>query len=224
MGCAHCIRQEEVYSNSRLCRFSTGLNAALKDYHYPLPTPEVVFNKLNGGVVFSKVDLSDAYLQIPVEVECSKLQCINTHRGIYKFERLAFGIKVAPAIFQQVMDTMLGGLNFACVYLADIVIASKSTEEHRRLIREVFERIHNFGFRIKETKCEFLMNEIRYLGHIIDKNGRRLDPEKAEAIKNMPPRNVTELQSFLGLTNFCQVFIKHMHELCASPKRLIEEG
>ena len=73
--------------------FSKDLNAALKDYHYPLPTSEEVFNKLNGSVVFSKVDLSDAYLQIPVEEECSKLLCINTHRGIYKFERLAFGIK-----------------------------------------------------------------------------------------------------------------------------------
>ena len=85
--------------------------------------------ELNGSVVFSKVDLSDAYLQIPVEEECSKLLCINTHRGIYKFERLAFGIKVTPAIFQQVIDTMLVGLDFACAYLDDIVIASKSTEE-----------------------------------------------------------------------------------------------
>ena len=111
---------------------------------------------------------------------------------------------------------MLGGLDFACAYLDDIVIASKSIEEHRRQIHEVFERIHNFGFRIKETKCEFLMNEIRYLGHIIDKNGRRPDPERPEAIKNMPPpRNVTELQSFLGLANFYQVFIKNIHELRA---------
>ena len=142
----------------------------MRDYHYPLPTPEEVFNKLNGGVVFFKVDLSDAYLQIPVEEECSKLLCINTHRGIYKFERLAFGIKVATAIFQQVMDTMLSGLDFVCAYLDDIVIVSKSTEEHHRQIHDVFERMHNFGFRIKETKCEFLMNKIRYLGHIIDKN------------------------------------------------------
>ena len=134
----------------RICAdFSTGLNAVLKDYLCPLPTPEEVFNKLNGGVVFSKVDLSDAYLQIPVEEECSKLMCINNHRGLYKFERLAFGVKVAPAIFQQVIDTILGCFDFACAYLDNIVIAIKSTEEHCRQIHEVFERIHNFGFRIK---------------------------------------------------------------------------
>ena len=102
----------------RVCAdFSTGLNAALKDYHYPLPSPEEVFNKLNGGKVFSKSDLSEVYLQIPVEENSSKLICINTHRGLYKFDRLVFGIKVAPAIFQQVMDTMLGGFDYTLLIL-----------------------------------------------------------------------------------------------------------
>ena len=116
----------------RVCAdFSTGLNAALKDYHYPLPSPEEVFNKLNGGKVFSKIDLSEAYLQIPVEENSSKLLCINTHRGLYKFVRLVFGIKVAPAIFQQVMDTMLGGFDFSFAYLDDIVISSKTRFSHK---------------------------------------------------------------------------------------------
>ena len=163
------------------------------------------------------MNLSDAYLQILVEEECSKLLCINTHRCLYKFERLAFGVKVAPAIFQQVMDTMLGNLDFS----DDIVIASKSTEEHCRQIHEIFERIHNLGFRIKETKCEFLMNVPRTYNR---KNGRRPDPERPEAIKNMPsPRDVTELQSFLGLANFYQVFIKNMHELRAPLNDLLKK-
>ena len=82
-----------VYIRKKKCKeirvcadFSTELNAALKDYHYPLPCPEEVFNKLNGGKVFSKIDLSEAYLQIPVEENRSKLLCINTHRGLYKFD------------------------------------------------------------------------------------------------------------------------------------------
>ena len=70
--------------------FSTGLNAALKDYHYSLPSPEKVFNRLNGGKVFSKIDLSEAYLQIPVEENSSKLLCINTHTGLFKFDRQFF--------------------------------------------------------------------------------------------------------------------------------------
>ena len=73
---------------------STGFNAALKDFNYPLPCPEKIFAKLNGGKKFSKIDLSDTYLQIPFEEVSSKLLCINTHRGLYKFERLPFGVKV----------------------------------------------------------------------------------------------------------------------------------
>ncbi len=91
-----------------------------------------VFNKLNGGKVFTKIDLSEAYLQIPVEEKSSKLLCINTHRGLYKFDRLVFGIKVAPAIFQQVMDTILGGFDFTFAYLDDIVISSKTENTYTR--------------------------------------------------------------------------------------------
>lgn len=75
---------------------------------------------------FSKIDLSDAYLQIKVSDECSKYLCINTHKGIYKLNRLPFGLKVAPALFQQVMDTMLAGLEFGTAYLDDILVKSKN--------------------------------------------------------------------------------------------------
>ena len=107
MGCSYHLYKKKS-KEIRVCtNFSKGLNAALKDYHYLLPSPEEVFNKLNGGKVFSKIDLSEAYLQIPVENNSSKLLCINTFRELYKFDRLAFGIKVASAIFQQVMDTVI---------------------------------------------------------------------------------------------------------------------
>ena len=167
----------------RVCAdFSTGLNAVLIEYHYPLPSPEGVFTKLNGGKI-SKVDLSDAYLQIPVEENSSKLFCINTHRGLFKFERLPFGIKVTPAIFQEVMDTMLNGLDFAIAYLDNIIIINKSKEQHREHVRRVFSRIQEFGFKVKEEKCDFFLEEIKYLGHIINKDGRRPDPDRATAIK-----------------------------------------
>ena len=126
----------------RICAdFSTGLNDVLQDHYYLLPSPEEIFNKLNGGKVFSKIDLSDAYLQIEVDEESSKLFCINTHRGLYKYTRLAFGVKVAPAIFQQVMNIMLGDLDYATAYLDDILVTSKTTAEHRNHIINVFEKL-----------------------------------------------------------------------------------
>ncbi len=93
--------------------FSTGLNDCLKDHTYPLPSPEDIFASLNGGKIFSKLDLSDAYLQVKVDEECSKLLTINTHKGLYKFLRLPFGVKFAPSIFQLVMDMMLNSRDFA---------------------------------------------------------------------------------------------------------------
>ena len=108
--------------------FSTGLNAALKDSHYSLPSPKEIFSKLNRGNLFSKIDFSVASLQKPVENECSKLLCINTHRGLYKFGRLPFGVKFAPEIFQQVMDTMLSDLDFAVTCLDDILMNCQNVE------------------------------------------------------------------------------------------------
>ncbi len=155
-----CIKKKS--NQVRICvDFSTGLNSVIKDYHYPLPSPEEIFNKLNGGVIFSKIDLSDAYLQIPVEEECSKLLGINTHRGLFKYNRLPFGIKVAPAIFQQAMDVMLNDLDFACAYLDDIIVRSETVDEHREHLNQVFKKIQDFGFKVKESKCEFVLEEIK---------------------------------------------------------------
>ena len=117
---------EKKNNKIRMCAdFSTGLNDCLRDHTYTLPSPEDIFASLNEGKIFSKLDLSDAYLQVKVEDECSKLLTINTHNGLYKFNRLPFGLKVSPSIFLQIMDTMLAGLDFATAYLDDILIKSK---------------------------------------------------------------------------------------------------
>ena len=113
--------------------FSTGLNAALKDYHYTLPSTEEIFAKVNGVNFFSKIDLGDTYLQIMVKEKCPKLPCINTHRRLYKFRPLPFGVKVATVIFQQVIDTMLSDLDFTVAYLDDILMKSQNVEQHKVL-------------------------------------------------------------------------------------------
>ena len=157
--------------------FSTRINSVLKNCHYPLSSPKDIFVKLNGGKFFLKIDLSDAYLQISVEEESSRLLCINMHCGLYKFERLLFGVKVTPAIFQQVMDTLLSGLDFSVAYLGDILMNSKSIVEHKDHVHKVFAKMQDYGFKIKETKYNFFMRKIKYLGCIIDKDGRRPDLE-----------------------------------------------
>ena len=89
-----------------------------------------------------------------MEENSSRLLCINTHRGLFKFERLAFGVKFAPAIFQQVMDTMLGDLDFINAYLDDILIKSRDKDKHKMHVNQVFKCIQDYGFKIKESKCD----------------------------------------------------------------------
>ena len=210
----------------RVCAdFSTGLNDCLKEHNYPLPSPQDIFAKLNAGKIFSKIDLSDAYLQIKVNDECSRLLCINTHMGIFRLKRLPFGLKVAPALFQQVMDTMLAGLEFASAYLDDILIKSKNTQEHEKHIRAVFKRIQEYGFKLSPDKCEFFMKEIKYLGQVINVDGRKPDPQRSEAIKKMPaPTTVAQLQSFLGLAQYYAIYIPKMHDLRAPLNELLKKG
>ena len=174
---------------------------------------------------FLNIDLSNAYLQTPVEEESLELFCINTHWQLYKFEHLLFRVKFVPAIFQQVLDTMLSDLDFSVVYLDDILMESKSIVKHKDHVHKVFSKIQDYGFKIKETKCDFFMVKIKYLGHIIDKDGRRPDPEWAVMIKDMPaPDNITSLQSFCGLANYYQVFTQKMHDLHALLNELLKKN
>ena len=128
-----------------------------------------------------------------MEENSLKLLCMNTHRGLYKFNRLAFGVKVVPAIFQRVMDAMLGDLIFVTAYLNDILITSKSVTEHRKHIMCVFDLLQEYGFKVKESKCDFFLSEIKSLGHIINKDGRRPDPDRATRSKSCRPQTTYKL-------------------------------
>ena len=201
--------------STRLCvDYSTGLNNTLRLHHHPLPVPEDIFATLNGGQVFSQIDLSDAYLQVELDEESKQLCNISTHRGVYAYQRLPFGIKSAPGIFQEIMSKMLAGLPFATAYLDDIIVVSHSKEDHRRHLYTVFDRIKDYGFRVRLGKCSFYQPSIKYLGFIVDKYGRRPDPQKVRAVANIPAQtNVTTLRSFLGLVNYYQSFVPNMHSI-----------
>src|SRR5699024_8220987 len=111
----------------------------------------------------------------------------------------AFGVRVAPGIFQRTMDTMLAGCANAQAYLDDVVVGGKTQAEHDANLWRVLERIEEYGFRIRPEKCSFGMKQIKYLGFILDKNGRRPDPMKVKPILTMPePTDVGTLRSFLG--------------------------
>ncbi|XP_055605433.1 uncharacterized protein K02A2.6-like [Uranotaenia lowii] len=194
--------------------YSTGLNASLEANNYPLPVPEDIFSKLNGCKFFSIIDLSDAYLLVEVDNKAKNILTINTHRGLYRFNRLAPGVKSAPGAFQQLMGGMIADLEGVESFLDDIIVFSKTFDDHHKFFIALFKRLEEYGFHMREEKCNILRHRIKYLGHIVDADGLHPDPAKVEAIAKMPPpSDVTTLRSFLGAVNYYAKFVQEMHQL-----------
>lgn len=168
----------------RVCaNFLTGLNDCLKDHNCLLPAPKEIFSKLNGGGVSQKlIDMQICLWSKFSEIVQKNLT--NAHKGLFALKRLAFGLKVAPNLFQEIMDIMLAGLDFAMAYLEDILIRNKNVEEHKIHTHELFERIANYGFKVAFEKCEFGMNKMEYLGQIFYRKSKRLNPNRTEAVRH----------------------------------------
>ncbi|XP_062715677.1 uncharacterized protein K02A2.6-like [Aedes albopictus] len=199
----------------RICAdYSTGLNEALEANHYPLPTPEEIFAQLNGSTVFSIIDLSDAYLQLEVDDDSKKLLTINTHRGLFRFNRLAPGVKSAPGAFQRLVDGMIADIPGVRTFIDDAIVFSKDMKSHAESLNLLFKRLKEYGFHVKPEKCRFFQTQLGYLGHVVDSQGIRPDPEKVKTIAAIPPpTNVPELRSYLGAINFYGRFVRNLHEL-----------
>lgn len=180
----------------------------LEDNHHPLPVANTLFTILNGGKYFAKLDLSEACLQVEVDPEGRQLRTINIHRGLFQYTRLPFGIKTAPAIFQQIMNNMISGLSGSAAYLDDIIVVGGPEEELQQRLEELLKRIEDYGFHLSIEKCQLFLKTIKYLGFIFDSSGRRPDPEETRAIAKMPaPTNVGMLPSFLGLISYYNSFL-----------------
>ncbi|XP_040172539.1 uncharacterized protein K02A2.6-like [Anopheles arabiensis] len=210
----------------RICGdYSTGLNASLHPHDYPLPPPQDIYTKLSNSTIFSQIDLSDAFLQVPIAEQSRRLLTINTHKGLYLYNRLPPGIKVAPGAFQQLMDQMLAGMERVTSYMDDVIVGGRTQREHDDVLNETLRRIQEYGFTIRPEKCSFNKRQVRYLGHILDNHGIRPDPAKIAAIKDLSaPTDVSGVRSFLGAVNYYGRFIPNMRKLRYPLDNLLKEG
>ena len=141
----------------RLCRdYCTTVNQAIHTDQFPIPTAEEIRSKLAGGEKFSKIDLKCAYQQMLLDEKSQELCTINTHKGLFRYTCLPFGVSSSPAIWQRFMEQVLSGMNSICVMLDDVLVTRRNDEEHLCNLEGVFERFQRYGIRLRLDKCAFL--------------------------------------------------------------------
>lgn len=161
--------------------------------------------------MFSKIDLSRAYQQVVMVKDSREHLTLNTHKGLFAVNRLAFGVASAPAIFQKVMDNMLKGLKGVICYLDDILVMGQNEREHLDNLDSLLSRLQERGVRIKTEKCEFLKPELQFLGHVISKRGISATPEKVKAVLEAPvPINKKQLRAFTGMVTYYGKFLPEL--------------
>ena len=199
-------------------------NQTIKDAQ-SLPRIEDSLDCLDGAAIFTSLDLESGYWQVEMTEDSKPLTAFTVGPlGFYECVRMPFGLTNAPATFQCLMETCLGEmhLKWCIIYLHDIIVFSKTPEEHTERLRGVFEKLAIAGLRLKPSKCKFFKSQVTYLGHIVSKEGIEADPKKHKAIKNwLVPKTVTEVRSFLGFTNYYCKFIPKYAQVARPINQLV---
>lgn len=188
------------------------LNTKTISDRYPIPDTSTVLANLGKSRYFTTIDLASGFHQVLMSERDIEKTAFSVNNGKYEFVRMPFGLKNAPSIFQRVMDDVLRAYigKICFVYIDDIIIVGETFEEHLENIKTIFETLRSANFRIQPEKCEFVKNEVEFLGFIVSASGLMPNPKKVHAIKNYPqPTNVKELRMFLGLSGYYRRFVKN---------------
>ena len=182
---------------------------------YPLPKIDEMFAKLNGAKIFSTIDLRSGYYHIGLTKASRAKSAFVVPMGKWEFSRTPFGLSQAPACFQLLINKVLMDCGeFSMGYLDDIIIYSRTEEEHLQHLRAIFDRLEHFGLKMKREKCSFFKRHIQYLGHLIAEEGFKPLPEKLESIRKMPaPKNAKEVKQFLGLIGYYRKFVPRFADM-----------
>jgi hypothetical protein len=211
----------------RFCIDYRGLNKQTVKNAYPLPRADDLIDQLQGAQFFSKIDLRSGYWQIPIDADSVHKTAFRTRYGHFEWLVLPFGLTNAPAAFMGLMHTIFRDMldKGVVIFLDDILIYSKSAEEHENLLREVFTRLRAQKLYAKESKCELWRTEVTFLGHVVNAQGVSMEASKVEAVNAWPrPTDPGDIRSFLGLAGFYRRFIRRFSHLAAPLTDLLVKG
>lgn len=196
----------------RVCGdFKVTVNPQLELETYPLPRIDDIYASLGGGQKFTTLDLRQAYLQMELDEASKQYMTVNTHKGLYQYERLPYGVSTAPSIFQRAMDQTLQGIPNCQVYLDDIIVTGRTSAEHLKTLDVVLQRLKDTGLRVNRNKYKYMRSQVEYCGHVISTKGIHQSPRKIENMLEMPsPQNQAQLRAFLGMEQYYSRFLPHL--------------
>ena len=190
------------------CDFSGTVNKYLDPVQTPLPTVDDTIARIGKASVFSKIDLSQAFLQLPLDEYSKQFTVINTPSGLFQYNFLPFGLTASSGIFQAFLTETLSGIDNLIIYQDDVLILSEDHNSHIITLKKVLNTLKDHGIKINSGKCKFLCKSVDYLGHVFDCSGVYPNPNKIKSILEAPPPKTTkQVQSFLGLCNYYSRFI-----------------
>jgi hypothetical protein len=211
----------------RMCVDYRSLNEVTIKNKYPLPRIDDLFDQLRGARVFSKIDLHSGYHQLKIQNSDIPKTTFTMRYGLYEYTVMSFGLTNAPAYFMYMMNKVFMEYldKFVVVFIDDILVFSKTQDEHAKHLRLVLQKLREHKLYAKRSKCEFWLNEVSFLGCVVSNGGIAVDPSKVKDVLNWkPPIDVSEIRSFLGLTGYYRRFIEEFSKLAKPMTALLEKN
>ena len=210
----------------RFCIDYRKLNEMTVKDSYPLPRMDECIDSLGEAKVFTTLDAYSGYWQMPIREEDRDKTAFVCHAGTYQYRRMPFGLTNAPASFQRALDLILTKYKWktCLIYLDDIIVYSKTVEEHINHVDDILRCLSAAGVTLKIKKCKFFTTTVEYLGHVIKPGQLEIDPTNTKSLREaLPPTNKSELRSFLGLANVYRRFIDNFSTIAGPLNRSLKK-